>query len=261
MTLIYLIPNIKTKAEDDFNTLLSEWKGENSNISEYNDKVKLILLNRATACPRLGVMFVTFVKGSESFHFRVSTHPLIAYDWSGTFTASNTAGAIIGHDGLYVGGEEWNERFLQEHRITHILSMNETKLKPFLLPENLQWHKSPVQDWSDVPIIRTFDANVELIGNVLQAKGRILVHCVAGMSRSTTTICAYLIKEQGLTPVAALALVKQSRTYSDPNRGFINQLYRYGRKMVNNQHAPHVHTLRDCEFILNGGSESTDLVR
>jgi len=56
---------------------------------------------------------------------------------------------------------------------------------------------------------------------------KVLVHCVMGISRSATVVCAYLIAEQGMTAQAAIDFVREKRPIICPNIGFRRQLDEY----------------------------------
>jgi hypothetical protein len=53
----------------------------------------------------------------------------------------------------------------------------------------------------------------------LQAGGRVLVHCVAGMNRSSTVCCAVLILLEGLSAEAALERVREHHPWARPDSG------------------------------------------
>ncbi|KAB8280029.1 protein-tyrosine phosphatase-like protein [Yarrowia lipolytica] len=55
----------------------------------------------------------------------------------------------------------------------------------------------------------------------------VLVHCMAGISRSSTIVIAYLMKKLGLTAEQGLALVKKGRKIANPNPSFVEQLKIY----------------------------------
>lgn len=57
--------------------------------------------------------------------------------------------------------------------------------------------------------------------------GGCLVHCYAGVSRSTTCIIAYLMDTHGLSADDALAQVRKGRPEANPNEGFWIQLKNY----------------------------------
>lgn len=61
----------------------------------------------------------------------------------------------------------------------------------------------------------------------MKRKKNVLVQCHAGVSRSATIICAYLIKHKALTPTQALQLLKEKRHRAKPNAGFLKQLEEY----------------------------------
>jgi protein-tyrosine phosphatase len=62
-------------------------------------------------------------------------------------------------------------------------------------------------------------------------KGGVLVHCFAGVSRSTSCVLAYLMKEKKMPFWEALNLVRQRRPIVCPNVGFMRQLQEYEREL------------------------------
>jgi len=54
-----------------------------------------------------------------------------------------------------------------------------------------------------------------------------LVHCKMGISRSASTVLAYLMKEHNHSFADALEHVKKRRSCINPNGGFRNQLLIY----------------------------------
>lgn len=59
------------------------------------------------------------------------------------------------------------------------------------------------------------------------AGGAILVHCKMGVSRSASTVLAYLMKSQGWSLDEAFANLKARRPIVQPNEGFWSQLLVY----------------------------------
>jgi protein-tyrosine phosphatase len=56
---------------------------------------------------------------------------------------------------------------------------------------------------------------------------RVLVHCVAGVSRSATLVIAFLMMTEGLTAARAFEEVAAVRSCCNPNRGFRAQLIEF----------------------------------
>lgn len=62
-------------------------------------------------------------------------------------------------------------------------------------------------------------------------QARVLVHCMAGVSRSASVLIAYLMWREGLTAARALREVQLRRCIANPNPGFRVQLLRWERAL------------------------------
>lgn len=139
--------------------------------------------------------------------------------------------------GIFVGGYKCaiNLNFLQEMKITAIvtaaLNLDQlfpvfktemAKVKAVLGPKNvLQLH---LVDSVDQGITPAANVSTDFIRSVLQGRGKVLVHCAMGVSRSASMVAAYLILDQGLTYGDAIKTIKSARPIVQPNPGFARQL-------------------------------------
>lgn len=86
-------------------------------------------------------------------------------------------------------------------------------------------HKVIVVD--DIPgadIRTSFQEAVKFIDESQQSKQGCLVHCFAGLSRSATTVIAYLMMKKGMRLDEAYLVAKKGRPAILPNKGFFEQL-------------------------------------
>ena len=72
--------------------------------------------------------------------------------------------------------------------------------------------------------------------NFIKGNEKILVHCMAGVSRSATIVIAYLMWNQKLKFEEALKKVKEKRPIVDPNEGFVKQLEIFEKYLINNDY-------------------------
>nr|XP_023658747.1 dual specificity protein phosphatase 13-like [Paramormyrops kingsleyae] len=68
-----------------------------------------------------------------------------------------------------------------------------------------------------------FYPTAAFIQTALSQKGRVLVHCAMGVSRSATLVLAYLMIRERLPLLEAICTVKKHR-HICPNSGFLEQL-------------------------------------
>ena len=113
-----------------------------------------------------------------------------------------------------------NIDLLQEHRITHVV--NATFKEVYY--ESIVSINFQLEDEEDQKISHLFE---ETRQHILLAKNQgtaCLVHCMAGISRSSTLVLSYLILEEGMTLFDAWQLLLQCRKDIHPNDGFWIQL-------------------------------------
>ena len=65
-----------------------------------------------------------------------------------------------------------------------------------------------------------------------QANTNVLIHCMAGISRSVTLTIAYLMYHFGLSMHAAYQFVKEKRPAISPNLNFMGQLVEFEKELV-----------------------------
>lgn len=60
-----------------------------------------------------------------------------------------------------------------------------------------------------------------------RAYGNVLVHCMAGVSRSASMVIAYIMRKQRKSYQEAFAIAKERRAKVNPNEGFVVQLLKF----------------------------------
>jgi hypothetical protein len=99
---------------------------------------------------------------------------------------------------------------------------------PPVQPGEFVYRTYALKDDASVNIMSVFEDFAEFIHNVKQANdGGILVHCLAGMSRSVSLVIAWLMRGCGMPLVDSFWHVKDRRQCAYPNAGFLQQLQKY----------------------------------
>merc|ERR1711935_385348 len=100
---------------------------------------------------------------------------------------------------LYLGAEaDLSESAIERSRITHVLNATKTLARPSSI-DNANFKRIPVLDSNGETILSYLDECVDFIDQRRQANERVLVHCVAGISRSATISIAYTMKHLNMT--------------------------------------------------------------
>ena len=125
-------------------------------------------------------------------------------------------------DNIYLGNCSAAEdiKDLKDKGIKKILTVM-NQVGPNYLPEDGFIHKKyNIIDFDDQNIIQYFGECLKF----MKGEEKVLVHCMAGASRSATIVIAYLMWTQKKTYEEASQFVKSKRFIVYPNFGFIKQL-------------------------------------
>ncbi|RGB33303.1 dual specificity phosphatase, partial [Rhizophagus diaphanus] len=87
--------------------------------------------------------------------------------------------------------------------------------------------KIDITDDPSSNISKHFHECIDFIENAKSTNGRVYVHCLAGISRSTSIVIAYLMNSQKIHYNQAFNLVKEKRPNVKPNQGFVEQLRKF----------------------------------
>ncbi|KAM9750289.1 protein phosphatase Slingshot homolog 1 isoform 1-T1 [Dama dama] len=130
-------------------------------------------------------------------------------------------------DHLYLGSE-WNASNLEELQgsgVDYIL--NVTREIDNFFPGLFAYHNIRVYDEETTDLLAHWNEAYHFINKAKRNHSKCLVHCKMGVSRSASTVIAYAMKEFGWTLEKAYNYVKQKRSITRPNAGFMRQLSEY----------------------------------
>ncbi|XP_041454824.1 dual specificity protein phosphatase 22-like [Lytechinus variegatus] len=128
--------------------------------------------------------------------------------------------------GIYVGNfrDSKDETQLNNNNITHILSIHDNA-KP-LRPDK-EYLCFSADDAPGQNLIQFFGESNNFIHKCRLEGGNVLIHCLAGVSRSVTLTVAYMMTVTDYKWEDCLRAVKTCRTVAHPNFGFQRQLQEY----------------------------------
>jgi len=130
--------------------------------------------------------------------------------------------------GLYLGGYEAasNQVLLDQYNIKAVLTLTSEKRLHYMT-DVVYLHKF-VKAFDDprFDLSEHFEQCLEFIENARKNRYNVLVHCMAGISRSATITLAYLMKTYKYRFDDALQYVRARRPIVNPNDGFVQQLRR-----------------------------------
>jgi predicted protein tyrosine phosphatase len=123
-----------------------------------------------------------------------------------------------------------NKFLLKKNGITHILTVAMGLMPKF--PTQFTYKLISILDCPSANLKVHFQPCIKFLKDSIQSGGTVLVHCFAGVSRSTTIVIAYLMQEFGMTMAEALKHVKKQRYFINPNDGFRRQLQQFQRELL-----------------------------
>lgn len=123
-----------------------------------------------------------------------------------------------------------NKAYLKKIGITHVLNTAEGNTLSMVDTNEYFYRDTPFKylglQLLDLPTTKIsvhFNKTSEFIDDALMNNGKVYVHCLMGMSRSSTCVIAYLMMKRGMSAADAIRLIRQRRDIY-PNEGFLGQL-------------------------------------
>lgn len=98
--------------------------------------------------------------------------------------------------------------------------------------KSLVYYRVDVEDMSREPIEMFFDEACGFIAESLENHEGVLVHCRSGVSRSSTVVLAFLVRNMGMRLFDAFFLLRSKRSIVTPNIGFMDKLMQLERTTI-----------------------------
>ncbi|KAJ0180045.1 hypothetical protein K1T71_004636 [Dendrolimus kikuchii] len=141
---------------------------------------------------------------------------------------------------LYLGNSTNSEDCdaLARHNIKYVLNVTPDLPNTFEAEGcGINYLKIPIADhWSQNLAVH-FPQAIRFIEEAMSARCGVLVHCVAGVSRSVTVTLAYLMQRHRLCLRDAFELVRSRKTDIAPNFHFMRQLHSFERDLGLHEHS------------------------
>ncbi|TST73058.1 Dual specificity protein phosphatase 8 [Bagarius yarrelli] len=133
---------------------------------------------------------------------------------------------------LYLGSQKdvLSKDLMAENGITYVLNASNTCPKPDFISEN-HFLRIPINDSYCEKLLPWLEKTNDFIDKAKMSNCRVIVHCLAGISRSATIAIAYIMKTMGLSSDDAYRFVKDRRPSISPNFNFLGQLLEFERDL------------------------------
>lgn len=130
-------------------------------------------------------------------------------------------------DTVYIGdiASACNEVELKKLGITHIITAILGVNPQF--PQDFVYLNVPIRDVESEDIKSHLTTTTQFIDDAVKSGGKVLIHCVCGISRSATIVAAWMMSRNGYTVDEAIHLLKEKRECVDPNPAFREQLEQF----------------------------------
>ncbi|XP_022905241.1 dual specificity protein phosphatase Mpk3 [Onthophagus taurus] len=134
---------------------------------------------------------------------------------------------------LFLGNAANSEdsQALARHSIQYVLNVTPNLRNVFEDDGNISYLQIPIEDHWSQNLESHFPKAIEFIDEARSKKKGVLVHCLAGISRSVTITVAYLMYKCQLNLNDAFNLVRSRKSNIAPNFHFLRQLHNYEQQL------------------------------
>ena len=132
--------------------------------------------------------------------------------------------------GDIIGAQKY--QFLIDNKIDHILSLAGEDSIKYDKDLNIEQKIIEIDDCETENIFQYFKECIEFI----EKSNKILIHCMAGVSRSSSIVIAYLMYKTKKDYYPTYFFVKNKRKFISPNEGFVAQLLKFEKLLKENNY-------------------------
>jgi len=120
----------------------------------------------------------------------------------------------------------YSRKWLRDHKITHIV--NAAVEIPNYHKDMCVYYNMNMVDYDRQSLSPQIQNAYRFMENAFKntRDTRVLIHCHAGISRSSSTLIYFIMKMYNVPFVTACRYVKMKYPKANPNNGFVNQLMR-----------------------------------
>lgn len=183
----------------------------------------------------LGLGGLRISSDSSDIESDIDRDPTSATDSDGSPLLSNPQPSfpveILPH--LYLGcaKDSTNLDILEEYGIKYILNVTPNLPNLFENAGEFKYKQIPISDHWSQNLSQFFPEAIGFIDEARAQKCGVLVHCLAGISRSVTVTVAYLMQKLNLSMNDAYDIVKTKKSNISPNFNFMGQLLDFERTL------------------------------
>ncbi|XP_023660861.1 dual specificity protein phosphatase 7-like isoform X2 [Paramormyrops kingsleyae] len=134
---------------------------------------------------------------------------------------------------LYLGcaKDSSNLDVLSKNNIKYILNVTPNLPNTFEHDGDFKYKQIPISDHWSQNLSQFFPEAISFIEEACSKKCGVLVHCLAGISRSVTVTVAYLMQKRHMSLNDAYDFVKRKKSNISPNFNFMGQLLDFERTL------------------------------
>ncbi|XP_054159108.1 dual specificity protein phosphatase 16-like [Oppia nitens] len=134
---------------------------------------------------------------------------------------------------LYLGSQQdaLNRDTLRDHNINYELNVSTSCPKPEFIPDT-HFLRIAVNDNYNENLLSYFPKAFNFLDKVRESGGCVIVHCLAGISRSATVAISYVMRHLCMSSDDAYRYVKSKRATISPNFNFLGQLLEYEKQLI-----------------------------
>ena len=127
------------------------------------------------------------------------------------------------------GKQATSKKVLEDIGITHVVNITVEYENAF--PDLVDYLHLKFRDELESKMEHRLSSAADYIADAIRGGGRVLVHCVQGISRSSTITLSFLMKYHAWTLENAYHYLKDKRQAAQPNRAFFMQLGNFEREL------------------------------